>query len=529
MQQTDYRTIPDIERQLDVATNPRQPPYNDLNSFMQHTRNAVPPSFEPQSGEEQLYLQGEHELKKQAGAGVANINGDGRSDPNALYRATVGNVVNYDPRYDAARRDIFTQALGQNPEAQAKYQIEINNIDEALRRGFGDNIQAIRRGLTPEGQQTLDRFEDESKLRKLYPEQYATPETQASPSAPVSEQPFAQQKQPVAKPLGETYPDLYADVQQEIRRQSGRSSGAGDKYDAALKQQTLDTIQARLDAGLINDAQAQAALEMLAKGESMRGMTTNEAEGKIIASALGLPIEDAQGKRYVISGELQSAQDQTTQYEQKRIAAQQAEQNMQLDRTLQMNRERREQEDQKMSTEDRARKIRMEEEKKEREAKGYETSVDMLPDGTQIMRYRYPGDTEWKYSKYAPKLEEGTYETPDGWRKVFPGGDIKYYSKEGGAVMGADERIYSPKYIGKSWDEMRGTTPEEKQANYTIERNKLSNWKTAEEQMKEAGTTPFKEKPKNQDKPPIEGARRGDDGKWYVIKEDGLPYEVLER
>lgn len=613
----------DIDEQVDLELNPKTFPYNDISGFMRSTKNSVAPTF-ADDGQESLHLQGAHEIKKEAGAGLANVNGDARSDPNTLFRAAVNTEGDYDPQYDYLRRDITQKALRDNPVAGERYAAEEENQRFSEQRGYTPNVESVRGRMSDAGKQQFDIAADEEILNRMFPNrsgslernplpddfkqqlndigeqlkilrksndpfyQYggaqeageAPPESGGKPSVETAaidpaalvagdtaspestqqdepfidkkdgegfitdrkeygglqtDEPFIDKKDPDGfiqrkddgaggaqggqqGTLQSINPDAHKQVQRQISDGTRKNAWNSERRDAMLKQQAMDLIQKRLDAGLINEAQAAEAMNVLASNHSLKQMNTNTAEGQIMANVLGLPTETKQGEDYRINDVMGGVEKSTDEYTRRAQldADKRANDQRRLEQTDERNRMYEESLDARRERE--ATRLAMEQEENQLRSQGFETQVNTLPDGREVIAYRMPGQMGWSMAGITggDNVEPGIQSYSDGWYQTLPNGEVKYFSRKDGE-MGSDGQFY--RYEKDLREDKLG-----KVQNYGMKSTKpddVSLWGEKSEE-KESGEN------KGSEKPPVDGAKQADDGKWYVQKDDGKWYPVVK-
>lgn len=250
------------DAEISAQTGKTSGPYpgESYTHFLKRTENVPKQNFDNDTtGSRESYLAQEHEFKKQMSTNLARAQGDVTGDPNRLFAEMTQGLDQASENYLPFIRDTYMEQLMKNPAAYEQVVQEREREKEAERLGLGPASQQVRNRLTENGQVQFDDLKDQETLRGIFPDQFK-------------------------------------DIDRDIERGDKTFASSNERENAAAKSAAVDIIAQRLNAGLISEAQAGAALRALSEATSAQNKSTRTSGGEAIVTALGLPAELPTGR-----------------------------------------------------------------------------------------------------------------------------------------------------------------------------------------------------------------------------------------
>ena len=274
------------EERLDNTINPKPAPYTDAASFMAHTADAQPPAPFSDPGAEALHSTGAHEVKMAGGLGLGGVQGDGASDPNALFNAAVKLDGNYSPEYDYIKRQMFQQSLKDNPAAGEKFNEQQADAKRVTDTQSTPAMEAVRSRVPIDYRRDFDARLAQERLDQAFPP--------ADPNSDTDERGYKKGSYAAEHPIKQTPQEMFVEKRNDVNSQIIRLMQTGDKAEAEKLMNVMQIIDNRIDAGTMKGPAAMLALERIEWGDN----STITKGGRELAESLGMSGRTVNGDVY---------------------------------------------------------------------------------------------------------------------------------------------------------------------------------------------------------------------------------------
>lgn len=473
-----------FNNQLNQELGNVSPPPPSYQDFLKQNNGIAPVTFGNKDGMaaalESQYFDAEHNWKKETGANMGR-GGGGGFDPQAAYQAAVLNNRAYNPNLAYVATQWLREQMAKDPATAEKMAEQKAQEDFASQRKYTPAMTDIYGRLSPEGKAQFDAMRDQEILQKLFP---PPPE-----DSRLDERGYVRGSSAANNPIKKSPQEQFMDKMNDTQGQITKMIQRGDTEGAAQMANVLSIINNRIDAGTMNGAQALLALENI----GFAGNTTNMKGGRLLAESLGMS-----GK----TGERTARRGGTTggeNYDLRDVIPGLANSEGALLTGRKDNRYASAVKDARAASDQ---KMREQEFKDSQNDRNFEptTKVMKLSDGRDLeMVQNSPG--KWSQTPSAKDDTDarspGLYSHPVGWEYKGMDGKITVYDRDVWN-LGSDGKLYGLR--------LKATADPGSKDPRDLE------WAFPQ------GVTA-------QENPPVEGAKKAPDGKWYVEKE-GKFYKV---